>query len=200
MVPAQRVGLMTSPSNKLEVARGKGVAPGKRALRRSALHQYTLNSGVCKELHRQPLSRRTSNTLWDLVQRGGGPFAGILSAYACRVEPGIEPGGRAFWILRNEDPVLLCVVCWDAAYGDEVFGIAERAYYDLLLQDCLRASTPRPRSLFADHAPGIPDRLPWLARVQFPGLRQLGPRESIVLDELERCLAWTLLTRLPLLR
>jgi hypothetical protein len=200
MVPAWPVGLMTAPSSNLEVARGKGVARRKRALRRSALHQYTLNTGLFKELHRRPLSRRTSNTLWDLVQRGGGPFAGILSAFACRVEPGIESGGRTFWILRNEEPVLLCVACWDAAHGDEVFGIAERAYYDLLLQECSRVSAPQPQLLFADHAPGIPDRLPWLARVQFPGLRQLGPRESIVLDELERCLAWTLLTRLPLLR
>jgi hypothetical protein len=200
MVPAKPVGLMTPLSGKLEVARGKGAARGKRTLRRSALHQYTLNTGQFKELHRQPLSRRTSNTLWDLVQRGGGPFAGILSSFACRVEPGIEAGERTFWILRNEEPVLLCVACWDAAYTGEAFGIAERAYYDLLLHECLRVLPPQPQPGFADHAPGMPDRLPWLATVQFPALRGLGARESIVLDELERCLAWTLLTRLPILR
>jgi hypothetical protein len=200
MVPAQPVDLMSAPSNNLELVGGKRMTPGKRRLRRSVLHQYTLNTGGYKDLHRRPLSRRTSDTLWDLVQRGGGSFAGILSAFACRVEPGIEPGGRAFWILRNEEPVLLCVAGWELVHNQEVFGIAERAYYDLLLQDCSRDSTPQADPDFTGHAPEVPELEPWLARVQFPGFRQLGPGESIVLDELERCLAWTLLTRLPILR
>jgi hypothetical protein len=185
--------VMAPPSTRLDVPRLSGTKASKAALRRSVLHRYTLNSGAVSELHRQPLSRRTSNTLWELIERGGGPFAGILSAFACRVEPGIEAGGRTFWILRKEDPMFLGVVCWDASCGGEQFGIAERTYFDLFLQECFQPPTPQPRS--PGHAPAPPTRVPWLARVLFPVFHQLDPRETLVLDELERCLAWTLLTR-----
>jgi hypothetical protein len=70
---------MAPPSTRLDVPRLSGTKASKAALRRSVLHRYTLNSGAVSELHRQPLSRRTSDTLWELIERGGGPFAGILS-------------------------------------------------------------------------------------------------------------------------
>jgi hypothetical protein len=105
----------------------------------------------------------------------------------------MEAGGRTFWILRNEDPILLCVVCWDACFGGEEFGIAERVYFDLLLEECCQEPTPQQTT--PGHAPAPPTRAPWLARVQYPGFHQLNPQERVVLDELERCLAWTLLTR-----
>jgi hypothetical protein len=184
---------MAAQGIKLDDLRFQGATQKKQALRCSALHHYIVNDGAAKELRRRPLSRRTSNTLWDLVQRGGGSFAGILSAFGCRVEPGLETGGRTFWILRNEEPVLLSVVCWDACFARDAFGVAERAYYDLLLQEC--CISPMPLLTSEVHAPAHPAVVPWLARVHFPGFHQLDPRETVVLDELERCMAWTLMTR-----
>jgi hypothetical protein len=89
--------------------------------------------------------------------------------------------------------MLLCAVCWDASFSGENFGIVERAYFDLLLQTC--SLDPAPEATPPGHAPAQPACAPWLARVLFPGFQQLNPRETVVLDELERCLAWTLLTR-----
>jgi hypothetical protein len=100
---------------------------------------------------------------------------------------------RTFWFLRNDEPVLLCVACWIPRSAADAFGIAERAYYDLLLQCCCAA--PDLSGALPEHAPAMPTNLPWLVRVILPGVKYLKPRESIVLDELERCLAWTLLKR-----
>jgi hypothetical protein len=161
------------------------------------LRHYTLNTGLIKELHRQPLSRRTRRTLTDLAARGGGEFSGILSAYACRIEPGVGLGGREFWILRNGDPVLLSVVCREERAAAEAFGIAERAYLDLFLARCVAGD--QDGSTICDHAPAAPDAVPWLARVWFPAGTGLEARELVVLDELERCLAWTLLKSTPVL-
>ncbi len=172
-------------------------APHRRS-KRSALHYFTLNNGAIKDLHRQPLSRRTAATLSDLARRGGGSFAGILSAFSCRVEPALEVGLRAFWFLRNDTPILFGVACWDPGAADEAFGMAARVYYDLLLQSCCEAADPTMAQ--PDHAPAMPTRLPWLVRVMLPAIGELQARESIVLDELERCLAWTLLQEAPVTR
>lgn len=161
--------------------------------RKGPLHHYTLNNGAIKEMQRRPLSRRTAATLWELALGGGGEFAGVLSPFGCRVEPGLQAGGRTFWILRGDDPVLLCVVCHRLESNAELFGIAERAYLDLLLEDSVQSATDDLQ--YCRHAPQSPVRLPWLARVQYGQFHLLDSRETVLIDELERCLAWTLLNR-----
>jgi hypothetical protein len=46
----------------------------------------------------------------------------------------------------------------------------------------------------------MPPRLPWLVRVLLRGSCSLPSGEYTVLDELERCLTWTLLNRPPGIR
>jgi hypothetical protein len=190
MDPAPGAADMTVPSSELGVVHPKRSQRERRIVGGSLQH-YTLNTGATKHLHKNPLTRRTTVTLTDMIQRGGGSFAGVLSAFSCRVEPELDEGVRTFWFLRNDQPVFLCVACWLPKAAEPAFGIAERAYFDLLLESC--CGSPNAGELPVDVAPSMPIRLPWLAQVMLPVASQLQSRESIVLDELERCLAWTIL-------
>jgi hypothetical protein len=193
MDPAPLPSAMPAPISNLDLVHPQRSHRERRVSGGRTLHHYTLNTGATKHLHRHPLTRRTTATLTDLVQRGGGPFAGVLSAFSCRVEPELEEGVRTFWFLRSDQPVLLCVACWLPKTAETAFGIAERAYYDLLLESC--SGSPSAANVTTDCAPDMPLRLPWLSQVILPGANHLQSRESIVLDELERCLVWTILKR-----
>jgi hypothetical protein len=166
-----------------------------------ALTRYTLNSGEYTNLPRRPLSRRTTTCLRRLVPSGGGPLPGVLARYAFRVEAPLGDGGRLFWLLRDDIPLICAGVCSDLDCAWETYETVERVYFDALLEGATGpAARFGPWVGLCAHAPSMPYSLPWLARVILPGLRSGTPRELTWIEEFERCVAWTLLARRPVRR
>lgn len=145
----------------------------------TSLVHYTLNTDHTTVSHRIDVSDEIIRLLAPVV-RTGVRLVPRLEEYQLWVVE--SPGAAVFTLMRRDDELLIhCALAWTETGAQEAWqGLKQ--IYEYAFDD-----------LHAKPEASIPTRLPWLSAVLFPGCAQLSPEQMYMMDDLERCIAWTIL-------
>jgi len=141
----------------------------------------TLNTGDTVTQPRSKVLPGTIEAMQVLLPAGGnlGNVAAMFSAF--RVEITKDSGAAAFTVYRGREPIVLNVVCWDAAASAASWASIEHTY--------LRLAEVGQNHLLGVALPERPATTPWLGTVLSPFIGTLIRDDILWLGDFEHCLA-----------
>jgi hypothetical protein len=149
--------------------------PRKDALSTHLLH-YTVNTGDTRTSPRSEVGDAAIQCLQPIVEQGGAiPGPGELYLRVTRYQ-----GGALFTIEQGELPIVHCGFAWTREAEQDLWPCIKQLYQDACPGSLTMAT------------PIKPAQLPWLSVVLVPAIVAVRRELVSLLDDLERCIAWTL--------
>lgn len=141
----------------------------------------TLNTGHTVVQPRSKVLPGTLEAMQVLLPAGGnlGKVAAMFSAFRVKITQ--ARGVAAFTVYRGREPIVLNVVCWDAAAAVDAWASLESTY--------LQVSETGATLGLGSALPERPATTPWLGTVLLPAMAMLIRDDIGWLGDFEHCLA-----------